>query len=389
MTPKDRVKRALLHQEPDSVPTIEFAVDYTVIEDILGRETFWRGHFKEIRAYWEGRRDEVVESQKRDLVQFVREIGHDGVAVNMVPPKGFQPERLQQLDHETWRDWKGNLYRYSELTHDLMLFKQDALDPQPAPDLWEPPAETDASEWELIDHVLRELGRTHYVLARPGRRLACGYPTALTWQPMMMRMAEDPDGVRTDRIRGAQGGRAAFAPYVERGCDNVCVGEDFGHNHGPFVSPRMFDHIYVPSVKITCSHVHRLGRPVLWHACGDNRLILDRMIAAGIDCYQAIQPEEDIVGIRARWGHKIALWGGFSTHTLVSGTPEEIRRQVRETVAGCAEGGGLILGSSHSVCVNTRAENYLAAMEELGRVGGSAQLRRTRCRQERGRRGGT
>ncbi len=370
MTPKQRIRTTLLQQEPDRVPTMEFAMDFTVMEAILGRETFWRAHFKEIQAYWEGRRDEVVESQKRDIVQFTRELGLDGVGVNLVPPKGFQPEVLQQLDPETWRDWRGNLYRYSALTYDLMLWKREALDPQPAPDLWEPSAEIDESEWELVDYVLAELGATHYVFSRPGRRLACGYPSALDWEPMILRVADDPQAFREDRIRGAQAQGPSFDVHFARGCDNVAIGEDFGHNHGPFVSPRVFADVYVPSVRITCAQVHRHGAPVLWHACGDNRLILDQMIAAGIDCYQAIQPEEDIVGLRKTWGHKLALWGGFSTHTLVRGTEEEIRRQVRETVAGCAPGGGLIVGSSHSVCVNVKPGNYLAALNELQEVGG-------------------
>ena len=93
------------------------------------------------------------------------------------------------------------------------------------------------------------------------------------------------------------------------------------------------------------------------------------MIAAGIDCYQAIQPEEDIAGLRATWGHQLALWGGVSTHTLVMGTPEQIREEVRYAVKGCAPGGGYIMGASHSVCVGTKPENYLAALDELGKVG--------------------
>ena len=372
MTPKERLRTTLQHKEPDQVPLMEFAIDHTVIEDVLGHPTFWRAHMTEIQAYWDGRRDEVVESQKRDIVQFVRETGQDGVAVNLVPPRGFQPERLQQLDHETWRDWEGNLYRYSAHTHDLMLFQEKALDAQPAPDLWEPSPEIDESEWELIDYALQELGATHYVTSRPGRRLQCGYPSALGWEPAMLRVAEDPEGVRAERIRWTEGSGAAYDIQFAHGCDNLCIGEDFGHNHGPFVSPKTFRHVYLPSIKLTCAEIHRHNAPVLWHSCGDNRLIIDQMIEGGIDCYQAIQPEEDIAGLRATWGHQLALWGGFSTHTLVMGTPEEIREQVRYAVRGCAAGGGFILGSSHSVCVNTKAENYLAAIDELRKINGQA-----------------
>lgn len=70
MISKQRVIAELEHREPDRVPTGEFATDYPIIEQLLGGETFWRGKAKMIKALWEGRRHEVVESQKRDIAEF-------------------------------------------------------------------------------------------------------------------------------------------------------------------------------------------------------------------------------------------------------------------------------------------------------------------------------
>lgn len=55
--------------------------------------------------------------------------------------------------------------------------------------------------------------------------------------------------------------------------------------------------------------------------------------------------------------------------TLVRGRPEQVEREVREVILGCKGGGGFILGSSHSLMVGTRAENYLAALKVLDEVG--------------------
>ncbi|HIE08450.1 MAG TPA: hypothetical protein EYP65_01210 [Armatimonadetes bacterium] len=60
MTRKEQVLFALSHREPDRVPVMDI-FDREIAEQVLGRPSFWRAHFKEIRAYWEGRRDEVVE----------------------------------------------------------------------------------------------------------------------------------------------------------------------------------------------------------------------------------------------------------------------------------------------------------------------------------------
>ena len=66
MTPKRRVMMALEHREPDRVPLGEIIVECDMVEQVLGHESFLRGHFKTDRAYWEGHRDEVVDSLKRD-----------------------------------------------------------------------------------------------------------------------------------------------------------------------------------------------------------------------------------------------------------------------------------------------------------------------------------
>ncbi len=102
------------------------------------------------------------------------------------------------------------------------------------------------------------------------------------------------------------------------------------------------------------------GLPCLFHSCGNNRLILDQMVAAGIDAYQAIQPIERIEEIKRLFGGRITLWGGVSTDTLARGTPDQVRRQALFTLKHCAPGGGLILASSHSIVVRTPLANYRA-----------------------------
>ena len=67
MLPRERVHATLEHREPDRIPWGEHLIDYNVYEAILGRPSFVNSHFREQQAYWEGRRDEVVEHYRRDL----------------------------------------------------------------------------------------------------------------------------------------------------------------------------------------------------------------------------------------------------------------------------------------------------------------------------------
>jgi len=129
----------------------------------------------------------------------------------------------------------------------------------------------------------------------------------------------------------------------------------------------MFRRVFFPALQHICRVAHDNGLSLICHSCGNLRLILPLMIEAGIDVYQAIQPIEDIASLKRDFGRDLCLWGGVSNHDLVLASPDEIRRQVRESVETCAPGGGFILGSSHSITVQTPLENIRAYFEAAGR----------------------
>jgi hypothetical protein len=360
MTPKDRVRAALAHDEPDCVPTGEFATDHSVIGEALGRPTYWRGKRRYCEALWDGRRDEVVEGMKRDIVEFTRKMDLDMVPVNLVPHRRFPFEKPRQVSEDTWEDSNGNILKHSKETDDIGLHYSSGKGlARPHFDL--PPA-LDESELELVRHVMKELGKTHFIFARPGRFTGMGYTHGWS-EEMFLRVAEDPDGVARDEMAGAEASRATIEPFVGEGLDGVAIGADYGFNSGPFVSPAMFRRIYFPAMKRRCDIVHDFGLPALFHSCGNNRLILDQMVEAGMDAYQAIQPIERIEQIKQLFGERLTLWGGVSTDTLRRGTPDEVRRQTLFTLKHCARGGGLILSSSHSVVFGTPLANYRAMIQ--------------------------
>ena len=371
MTPKERVQAALAHREPDRVPTGEFATDHSVIDQALGRPTFWRAKRRYHEALWDGRRDEVVESMKRDIVDFTLALGLDVVPVNLVPHRDFPFRKPKQLDADTWEDERGNILRYSHQTEDIGLHR--AGDKAAPPRDFELPPEPDESELELVRYVVEKLGKTHYIFARPGRFHGLGYIQGWS-EAMFLRVAEDPEGVAEQEMRNAEWVREAIRPFVEAEVDAVALGEDYGFNSGPFVSPATFARVYAPALKRRCEIVHEMGVPCLFHSCGNNRLILDQMVEAGIDAYQAIQPVERIEEIKRLFGGRITLWGGVSTDTLARGTPDQVHHQALFTLKHCAPGGGLILSSSHSIVVRTPIENYQAMLDTV-RERGSYPIR--------------
>ncbi|MBM3473103.1 MAG: hypothetical protein FJX75_07555 [Armatimonadetes bacterium] len=367
MTPKERVLTTLRHEEPDRVPLGEFAIDYAVIEKILGRKSYLRGKREFIEAMWEGRRDEVVESMKRDSVDLTLELGLDMVRVDLVPDKDREFPPPRRIDENTWEDEWGAVYRFSDLTHDIMLLKA-AERPEPA---YKDPAEVrdglripTESELEVVDYVLEQLGDTHFIWTGPTTGPAgLPFPSALWVEPWIMAIVENPEGVRDGRLRAAEHVGRVARFWKEKGLDGLCAGEDLGFNAAPFMSPKQFRELFLPGYRAQAKAAHEAGLPLMFHSCGNLTQIWDGLAETGFDAYQAIQPEEDLAELKRRHGRQIALWGGVSCHNLVVKGPEAIREETKWACETCKPGGGFILGSSHSIGVGVRPENLRAMCE--------------------------
>ena len=369
MTPKHRVRTAIEHREPDIVPVGEWIIDFEPASLVLGRPTFLRGKALLAHALWQGRRDEVVASTKRDIVELVRRLDLDLVSADLTYHAAVSYDPPEQVNEETWRDRRGNVFRYSALTRDLMLLEEGAstYEPDQPSDWVDGEFRPHPSRLELIDHVLAELGQSHFLFTTMGGGTLPIY-SALSVERDLLRLAdEDPDQLGEQKLRAIEG-RVERMPFFARlGFDAVLDGEDYGFNSGPFMSPDTFRRVHFPALKRLCDAAHQHGLFFIQHSCGNLRLLLPLMIEAGVDVYQAIQPLEDIAGLKRDFGRHLCLWGGVSNHDLVLAGPDEIRRQVKESIAACSPGGGFLLGSSHSITVQTPLANIVAMFEAAGR----------------------
>jgi hypothetical protein len=356
-------------QEPDRVPTGEFATDYPVIEAGIGRRTYWRAKMREHRALWLGKRDQVVEGQKRDIVEFTRKMGLDMVPVIMVPEKGKEFEKPKLIAPDTYRFKDGSVYRVAHGSGNLLCMSSpdDGRDFS-VDDFTYTKPEIDETSLELIRHVVSELGDTHFVFARspdgsfalPGGLLN-GIKLAIR-KPEVVKKAVDVSlkhALAIDRI------------FASEGVDALAPGADYGYNRGTFLPPSLIEDLYFPAMRRQCEHAHALGVKILKHSCGNNWPIMDLFVRAGYDGYQSIQPTAgmDIARLKDRYGDRIALWGGVSCERMASGAIDETRRLTRYALQHASPGGGFICASSHSLLVGTRFGNYCAMLQEIRRLG--------------------
>lgn len=363
MTSKERVYTALQHREPDRVPVGEAYVDYPIIEQVIGRKTFYRSHARETFALWEGRRDEVVDSQKRDLVEFVRRTGLDIVPVWLVPPRNQMMDKPWSIGEQTWEERDGTVLQYVPQTEDLVVVQRGSR-PVEVPE--QPPP--DGSEWELWDYVVQELGQTHFIIASGGVALGIGGYTDVasrfrTFEAWMMRLLDDPDRIAEEELHRLQGYQQTVRDLAARGLDAVRLSPDYGYGRATYCSPDVFRRAFLPGLRGMCEEIHAGGLVVHFHCDANMAALTDQMVAAGVDIYQSIEPHEPIDRYKREVGECLTLWGGVSCHDLCTATPDEIRRQARFAIRHCAPGGGFILGSSHNILTATRYENFMAMLE--------------------------
>jgi len=84
--------------------------------------------------------------------------------------------------------------------------------------------------------------------------------------------------------------------YIDRckqasNIDGVMITEDWCHMRGPFISKEVASEMLVPYVKRITDFVHSKGMLYEMHMCGNTSKLVPCMFEAGVDIWNAIQPE--------------------------------------------------------------------------------------------------
>jgi hypothetical protein len=364
----------LNHEEPDRIPFGEFAIDFDTVEKILGRETYVRAKAKSQIAFWEGRRDEVVQSWKEDGIElfkkldFIDVINANATAFGRVPPKGYVPDPPRQIVARTWEDREGRVLKLSDVTGDITVVHD--------PKMWEreyrmedfggEPEVTapDPSEFEVIDAMIAAFGNEKYILGGSGHHV--GMVMLGDMERAMVEYKTSPEVVKAAGAFYYRMGTMEDAHCIRPGQDAVLWGQDYAYKSGPLISPEMFAEFVAPLTGQRVRDINaRFGLPVWQHACGNNWALLDMFVEMGFACYQSIQPTAhmDIAEVKRQYGDKLCLWGGVPLEHLVAGTPGDIRRDVSYAVESARRGGGYIFGSSHSIAVGAKYDNFMTMVD--------------------------
>lgn len=166
-----------------------------------------------------------------------------------------------------------------------------------------------------------------------------------------------------------------YAVVKDRVTAVFVTGTDFGTQKGPAMSNAMYRKMYKPFHKRVNDWVHEhTGWKTFIHSCGSVEALLQDFIEAGFDILNPVQTSAANMEprmLKAKYGDKIVFWGGGvdTQKTLPFGTPEEVKREVRDRIRVFAPGGGFVFNTVHNVQPKIPVDNVLAMYEAVREFG--------------------
>lgn len=162
-----------------------------------------------------------------------------------------------------------------------------------------------------------------------------------------------------------------FLGAVGNNLDVIVFGDDLGMQTGPQISPAMYREFFKPRHGRMWKRAKELADvKVMLHCCGGVRELLPDLIDAGLDAINPVQIS--CTGMNARelkreFGKDLVLWGGGcdTQEILPHGTPEAVRRHVKEQVGILSPGGGFVFQQVHNILAGVPPENIVAMFDAI------------------------
>jgi uroporphyrinogen decarboxylase len=148
--------------------------------------------------------------------------------------------------------------------------------------------------------------------------------------------------------------------------DIVQFGDDLGTQKGPWMDKTVIRDLFVPHYKALWDYVHSTSKcKVFMHSCGSISSVLGYLIDAGLDIINPVQTTAknmDPVMLKNEFGKDIVFWGGGceAQGVLTTGTPQQVRDQVKERIEILGKGGGFVFNQIHNILANVPVENIVA-----------------------------
>lgn len=161
----------------------------------------------------------------------------------------------------------------------------------------------------------------------------------------------------------------AAKKLTRMGVDMIWIGDDVGAQNAMLISPKMWRKFFKQRMANFIAELKAINPQVkvAYHSDGNIYPIIPDLIEIGLDVLNPIQPASmNPARLKRDYGEHLCFWGSMDEqHTLPFGSPDDVRVEVQTRLETLGKNGGLIIGPTHHVQLDTPMENFWAMMSAI------------------------
>jgi len=374
MTSRQRLLKAINHQEPDRIPI-----------DLGGFQTgIHKAAYQQLLEYL-GIEDDIkildpVQQLAAPCEEVLKRLRVDVRYIAAHAPDSFKGGIEQNTrGGKLWHDLKDEFgivwsmpddqNLYMDITHHPLANATIAdLDGYPFPD------GTDLTRFTGVrEQALKIRETTDYAISTCIGGVIyefCWYMRGL--ERWFMDMIENPEfceALLEKTLKFWMNYFDGFMAAVGDVVDVVMIGDDLAGQHGPLFSPDFYRSIVKPRQKILAQHIKSLTNAKIWyHTCGGCAEYIPDLLDNGIDIINPVQVSADgmdPVELKKKFGDQMVFWGGAidTQHVLPFASPDEIKQHVKKNIEALKPGGGYVFNNVHNIQLGVPPENMVALFD--------------------------
>jgi len=243
------------------------------------------------------------------------------------------------------------------------LYEVDGIDSYHAPDPDRP------GLYRTLQRLIDEYQQEYYII---GRLHCTVFETAWAlrgFDKLLYDFAADP--ALAERILDIpyHYHKSLAIKMAEMGVDMLWLGDDVSGQNNLLMSPAMWRRYLKGRMADIISSVKQIKPDICiaYHCDGNIMKLIPELIEIGVEVLNPIQAESmDPAIIKDQYGDQMSFFGSIAVQsTLPFGTPEDVRREVMLRKQTIGKNGGWICAPTHHVQLDTPMDNFWALVNAV------------------------